>query len=101
MQSTLRVLIWSSLIIIAVSHNPAAAQQSWVGTPFLQYEPTARSSGLGGAFTACADDASATWWNPGGLAFLKGGEAIFTYFDLLPLDERNIISMNLLIGFSP
>lgn len=27
-----------------------------------------RAAGLGGAFTAVADDATATWWNPAGLA---------------------------------
>lgn len=27
-----------------------------------------RAQGMGGAFTAIADDASATWWNPAGLA---------------------------------
>jgi hypothetical protein len=27
-----------------------------------------RAQGMGGAFTALADDASATWWNPAGLA---------------------------------
>jgi len=27
-----------------------------------------RAQGMGGAFTAVADDASATWWNPAGLA---------------------------------
>src|SRR5471032_562187 len=28
----------------------------------------ARAQGMGGAFTAVADDATATWWNPAGLA---------------------------------
>ena len=27
-----------------------------------------RAAGMGGAFTAVADDASAVFWNPGGLA---------------------------------
>src|SRR5215470_13415814 len=27
-----------------------------------------RAQGMGGAFTAVADDATATWWNPAGLA---------------------------------
>ena len=39
---------------------PAAAQTfEIVGT---------RAAGMGGAFVAVADDASATYWNPGGLA---------------------------------
>src|SRR3979409_2095750 len=27
-----------------------------------------RASGMGGAFTAVADDATASWWNPAGMA---------------------------------
>lgn len=36
------------------------------------HEPGARAATLGGAFTARADDASALFYNPAGLAFLKG-----------------------------
>jgi len=34
--------------------------------------PGSRAQALGGAFTAVADDASAGWYNPAGLGFLKG-----------------------------
>ncbi|HTG99092.1 MAG TPA: conjugal transfer protein TraF [Vicinamibacterales bacterium] len=52
-----RVLIATSLLATA---NPVSAQQfDIVGT---------RAAGMGGAFVAVADDASATYWNPGGLA---------------------------------
>lgn len=39
---------------------------------FSFYEPSARAAALGGAFTALADDASALFYNPAGLAFLGG-----------------------------
>lgn len=39
---------------------------------FAFHEPGARASALGGAFTALADDASALFYNPAGLAFLGG-----------------------------
>jgi hypothetical protein len=50
-----------------------------------------RAQGMGGAFTAVADDATASWWNPAGIA---GGP----YFNLLleygawqePHDERTV-----------
>lgn len=35
----------------------------------------AKASALGGAFRGLADDWSATWWNPAGLAYLKKSEA--------------------------
>jgi hypothetical protein len=34
---------------------------------FLKIGPTARAAGMGNGFIAVADDASATYWNPGGL----------------------------------
>ncbi|MDQ6959730.1 MAG: outer membrane protein transport protein [Mariprofundaceae bacterium] len=36
-------------------------------------EQGVRAMGMGNAFTAVADDASAMWYNPAGIAFLKGG----------------------------
>jgi long-chain fatty acid transport protein len=39
---------------------------------FSYYEPSPRAAGLGGAFTARADDATALFYNPAGLAFLSG-----------------------------
>ncbi len=41
---------------------------------FLKIPVGARSSGMGEAFTAIADDASAIWWNPAGMAFLPQSE---------------------------
>ena len=47
-------------VAVVVSVSPAAAQMyELVGT---------RAQGMGGAFVAVADDATATWWNPAGLA---------------------------------
>jgi len=39
---------------------------------FSFHEPGARAASLGGAFTARADDATALFYNPAGLAFLEG-----------------------------
>ena len=39
---------------------------------FTFHEASARAAGMGGAFTARADDATALFYNPAGLAFLSG-----------------------------
>jgi long-chain fatty acid transport protein len=39
---------------------------------FMVGEMATRATGMGSAFTAVADDASATWYNPAGLAFVEG-----------------------------
>lgn len=41
------------------------------GAIFLMIRPGARASGMGSAFCAVADDATATYFNPAGLAFLS------------------------------
>lgn len=56
----MRHLGLSAIAALAVSAAPAAAQSfDTVGT---------RAAGMGGAFVAVADDASAVYWNPAGFA---------------------------------
>lgn len=54
-------LLWFSLSAWAISEG---------GAIFLLIRPGARASGMGSAFCAIADDATATYFNPAGLAFL-------------------------------
>ena len=49
----------------------------------------ARPVGLGGAFTAVADDAHAIYWNPAGLPLLQRTELTGTYGDLFGLGMQN------------
>ncbi len=49
--------------------SPATASAGGLFLPTLGV----RASGRGGAFTAGADDPSALWWNPAGLAAMAGG----------------------------
>jgi hypothetical protein len=52
--------------------------------PFLLISPTSRSSGMGEAGAGIADDASAVFWNPGGLGFQEGQEISLTHTNWLP-----------------
>lgn len=54
------------------SAPPAFAAET---AEFLTLGPGARGLAMGSAYTAAADGADALWWNPAGLARLKGGEA--------------------------
>ncbi len=51
---------------------------------FLLISPGARAAGMGESFVAVADDASAVFWNPAGLAFQSGREITFTHSKWLP-----------------
>jgi hypothetical protein len=52
--------------------------------PFLLIAPNARADGMGEAGAALSDDGSATYWNPGGLAFETGQEVSITHSNWLP-----------------
>lgn len=60
-RSAVAVLI--SLFSVSLAHASGYAVQN----------QGARAMGMGNAFTAVADDASAAWYNPAGLAFQDGG----------------------------
>ncbi len=51
---------------------------------FLLISPGARAAGMGEAFVAVADDATAIHWNPAGLAFQRGGEVTLMHCKWLP-----------------
>jgi long-subunit fatty acid transport protein len=57
------------------------------GMPFLKLG-VGRATGMGDAFVAIADDASASYWNPAGLALLKNREVILNHIDWI-LETRH------------
>jgi hypothetical protein len=56
--------------VCLVAFVSCVASVSFVSRASAQGDDTigARAQGMGGAFTAVADDATASWWNPAGLA---------------------------------
>ena len=74
-------------LLLAGTHGAAQAAFSGddLGTAtaqFLKLGPGARANGMGEAFTAAADDATAIYWNPAGLAKITRQEASFTHAQL-------------------
>jgi hypothetical protein len=61
-----------------------AASVSQATLLFLKIAPGARPTGMGEAFVAISDDATATWWNPAGLGFQHGREFTMMYSRWLP-----------------
>jgi len=78
-----RTMALSLLLALAVSCvlvNPADAKLKKVaqsGFKFLSNPIGARGTGLGNAYMAIAEDASAMFWNPAGLARAEHGSAFF------------------------
>jgi len=61
-----------------------AQQVTTSAVPFLLIAPNSRSSGMGEAGTALADDAWAQYWNPAGFAFQQGSEVALSHANWLP-----------------
>jgi hypothetical protein len=61
---------------------------------FLAIEEGARATGMGGAFTAVSDDATAVFWNPAGLAMSSGFKLTGMGTRLFSVDglSENVIS---------
>lgn len=77
-----RVLTLFALLLLAT--GPGTFAQSEAGAIFLLIAPGARAGGMGEAQVAVADDAFASYWNPAGLGFLKGGEFSLMHVNWLP-----------------
>lgn len=71
-------------LFIFISLPFARAQVGINAVPFLQIEPDSRAAGMGNTGVAVADNASAVFWNPAGLAFQKGTEVGITHSEWLP-----------------
>lgn len=83
--ATLAALLLTACALFAVAAPPAAAQiVTTTAVPFLQIEPDSRAAGMGMTGVAIADNASALFWNPAGLADQQGAEVTFTHAPWLP-----------------
>lgn len=73
MRSRVRVLDLAVGLLILAEPGFAAGTTS---AAFLRLGFGARATALGDAFTARADDASATYWNPAGMSLLPSRELL-------------------------
>lgn len=80
MKKTIFITFALLLTLAGVSH----AQVGITSVPFLQIEPDSRAAGMGNTGVAIADNASAVFWNPAGLAFQRGNQVSITHSEWLP-----------------
>jgi hypothetical protein len=66
-----------ALAVLAAA-RPALATDKYAAE-FLRVGAGARALGMGGAFLAVADDATAGYWNPAGLNFLKNKSLLYMH----------------------
>lgn len=74
-----KTFIAAVVLALTTSCFAAVSDSAGIMLPILDVGVGARACALSGAFTAGADDASAVFWNPAGLADLKAAEIALTY----------------------
>ncbi|MEX0894382.1 MAG: type IX secretion system outer membrane channel protein PorV [Balneolaceae bacterium] len=71
-------------LLAGLSFSTVQAQVGITAVPFLQIEPDSRAAGMGNTGVAIADNASALFWNPAGLAYQRGSQLSITHANWLP-----------------
>lgn len=85
MKTILKLVLPIALCVMVLS--PAHADSAGRAGAYLKMGVGARALGMGSAFTAVADDSTAAFWNPAGLATLERPEASFMHANLT-LDRK-------------
>jgi len=87
------------LIIFLVLLNIGfAAEGGKVGFAFLKTAVNARASGMGEAYTALANDASATYWNPANLTYTESNSIVLSHNQWLQDITHNFAAVHLIRG---
>ena len=91
MKKVLRTLLVAAITFGAMSAGFAADGAGQAGA-YLKMGVGARALGMGSAFTAVANDSTAAFWNPAGLAKLKRSEGSFMHANLTLDREYNFFN---------
>lgn len=79
-----KLLFVAVLLVGSGVYSTCALAQTDAGLLYLMIKPGARAAGSGEAFVATADDATATYYNPAGLAFQTGKALSMSHTKWLP-----------------
>lgn len=81
------------------SQNVSITKTGTTAASFLKLGVGARTVGMGGAYTAVANDISSIYWNPAGLGRLKtNGEASFNHIDWIADVKYDAASAAIVVG---
>ncbi|MFZ1288621.1 MAG: PorV/PorQ family protein [Melioribacteraceae bacterium] len=81
MKKIIIILVFLPMLIFFTNNINA---QGEAAVPFLLLAPDSRAGGVGESGGGLADNSSAIFWNPAGIAFLTGSEASITHSKWLP-----------------
>jgi hypothetical protein len=93
-----------NLVLLAVTSIlliPGSATATKYAGSFMENGGSARALGMGGAFTAVANDPSTTFWNPAGLATMTDRELLLMHSERFgDLIDRDFIAYTQPVGWS-
>jgi len=92
------IWIWLLLIFMLYLNIFGDTNAGNTGLAFLKIGAGSRAVGMGEAYTAVANDASATYWNPAGLAQLNKSEVIFTHNKWFQDISNEFLAVSFLAG---
>jgi hypothetical protein len=98
-----RIVLGCALLIAAVDMRAQdfvsnVSKRGTSAVPFLSIAQGSRATAMGSAFVAIADDPSALYWNPAGIAGLEGFQAMFDHTFWIADIDYNFIGLSYKVG---
>ncbi|MFH1957303.1 MAG: PorV/PorQ family protein [bacterium] len=84
--------IFIVLSIFFIFTQVYAGDEGTAGAVILSQNPGARASGMAGAYTAARGDVSCVYYNPAGLATMRGGQSTFAYQTGIADDSFGVVN---------
>lgn len=91
-------LISFLIVLVLLITNVFSGDAGKNGFALLKMEVDARAASMGGAYTAVAEDASAAFWNPAGLAWSSSKSFVFMHHSWIADISQEFASAHLLTG---
>ena len=91
MSFSIKIFICLCVILMHDSNAQTGSSLNKTGTTaaqFLKIGVGPRAIGMGGAYTASADDINAMYWNPSGLSRMHSQEAYFNHVDWIIICKK-------------
>jgi len=92
------LLVLFTAMLSAQEFVSNVSKRGTTAAPFLSIGMGARALGMGGAFVAVADDQSAMYWNPAGIADLSGNRVVFDHTQWVADINYNYVGATVNLG---